>query len=272
MRAYAAVVVLGTAILTGLAACSSNNSSNPNAPPGTGGAQIRVLMLTATAGFRHGSIDTARQVMMGLGASGGFTVTAVDDVAGVTAASLSNHDVLFFALTSGELPFTADQKAAILSFVSRGGGFLGVHSATDTLYDWPEYGALVGAYFKEHPWTREAAVIVEDMSHPTTSMLGARFSIEEEFYTFRENPRPRVHVLLRLDAASVGPPTLFELRRGLAVASAKAEESGDYPLAWTSTHGSGRVYYNALGHFSTTWTDSRFQQQLAAAVRWASGR
>jgi type 1 glutamine amidotransferase len=253
MRAYPARVVLITAVLTGLTACSSNNSSNPNAPPGTGGTQIRVLMLTATAGFRHGSIDTAKQVMTGLAASGGFTVTAVDDVAGVTTASLSNHDVLFFALTSGELPFTADQKAAILSFVTRGGGFLGVHSATDTLYEWPEYGVLVGAYFKEHPWTREAAVIVEDTAHPTTSMLGARFSIDEEFYTFRENPRPRVHVLLRLDATSVG-------------------ESGDYPLAWTSTYGSGRVYYNALGHFSTTWTDRRFQQQIAAAVRWAAGR
>ncbi len=171
----------------------------------------------------------------------------------MTASSLVNYHVLFFALTTGELPFTADQKAAILAFVSRGGGFLGVHSATDTLYDWPEYGSLIGAYFKEHPWTREAAVIVEDTAHPASSMLGARFSIEEEFYTFRDNPRPRVHVLLRLDAASVGA-------------------SGDYPLAWTSTHGSGRVYYNALGHFETTWNDPRFQQQIAAAIRWTSGR
>jgi uncharacterized protein len=269
MRACTALVVLVGAV----AACSSNKANNPNTPPGTGGTPVRVLMLTATAGFRHGSIDTARQVMTGLAASSGeFTVTTMDDASGVTASTLSNHDVLFFALTSGELPFTADQKAAILSFVSRGGGFLGVHSATDTLYEWPDYGALVGAYFKEHPWTQEASVIVEDMTHPTTSMLGARFSIEEEFYTFRENPRPRVHVLLRLDPASVNPPPLFELRRGLAVASAKAEGAGDYPLAWTSNYGNGRVYYNALGHFSTTWTDRRFQQQIAAAVRWVSGR
>jgi type 1 glutamine amidotransferase len=255
MRVHAtAVAFIAITNALAFAACSSNNASNPNTPPGAGGTRIRVLMLTATAGFRHGSIDTARQVMTGLAASSGeFTVTTMDDASGVTASTLSNHDVLFFALTSGELPFTADQKAAILSFVSRGGGFLGVHSATDTLYEWPEYGALVGAYFKEHPWTREAAVIVEDMAHPTTSMLGARFSIMEEFYTFRENPRPRVHVLLRLDAASVG-------------------ESGDYPLAWTSTYGSGRVYYNALGHFSETWTDRRFQQQITAAVRWAAGR
>jgi type 1 glutamine amidotransferase len=250
MRTYSAAVVLVVAV----AACSSNNGSTPTAPPGPSATRVRVLMLTATTGFRHGSIETALQVMPALAdASGAFTVTAVADASGVTASTLSNHDVLFFALTSGELPFTADQKAAILSFVSRGGGFLGVHSATDTLYDWPDYGMLVGAYFKEHPWTREATVIVEDPAHPTTSMLGTQFSIEEEFYAFRENPRPRVHVLLRLDVASVGA-------------------SGDYPLAWTSTYGNGRVYYNALGHFPTTWTDRRFQQQITAAVRWAGGR
>jgi type 1 glutamine amidotransferase len=211
-------------------------------------------MLTATAGFRHDSIATARQVMTALGgATGEFTVTATDDVAAVTSTSLASHDVLFFALTSGELPFSDQQKAAILGFVSRGGGVLGAHSATDTLYNWPDYGLLIGAYFKEHPWTRAAAVIVEDPAHPATAGLGDRFTIEEEFYTFRENPRPRAHVLLRLDAASVG-------------------DTGDYPLAWTLTHGSGRVYYNALGHFTSTWNDRRFQQQIAAAIRWAAQR
>ncbi len=232
-------------------ACSGGASSSPTSPAGSA-APIRVLMLTATAGFRHDSITAARQVMTTLGASTGqFTVTATDDVTAVNATTLANHDVLFFALTSGELPFTDAQKAAILAFVSRGGGMLGAHSATDTLYDWPEYGALIGAYFKEHPWTRQATVIVEDLAHPATAGLGDRFAIEEEFYTCRDDPRPRVHVLLRLDAASVGG-------------------TGDYPLAWTLTHGSGRVYYNALGHFPATWNDRRFQQQITAAIRWAA--
>jgi type 1 glutamine amidotransferase len=248
--------LLAAAVAIGLvcAACSSKPATNsPSDPPG-GGSQVRVLMLTATAGFRHDSINTARQVMTSLAASSGeFRMTMSDDVSGVTAATLANHDVLFFAMTSGELPFTADQRAAILAFVSRGGGFLGTHSATDTLYGWPDYGTLVGAYFKEHPWTQTASVIVEDGGHPTTSALGDRFAIEEEFYTFRENPRPRVHVLLRLDSASVGT-------------------SGDYPLAWTTAYGSGRVYYNALGHFPATWNDRRFQQQITGAVRWAAGR
>jgi type 1 glutamine amidotransferase len=221
-------------------------------PPAQATRPISVLMLTATAGFRHDSITTANQVMARLArATGEFTVTSTEQLSMINAAGLTAYDVLFFALTSGELEFSDDQKAAVVNFVAGGGGFLGVHSATDTLYGWPDYGRLVGAYFKEHPWTQQATVVVEDQSHPATSGLGERFSLSEEFYTFRENPRPRVQVLLRLDPTSVG-------------------STGDYPLAWAHSFGSGRAYYNALGHFSSTWDDPRFQQQLVGAIRWAA--
>lgn len=188
--------------------------------------------------------------MTALGSSSGeFSITATEDLGSLSPSTLANFDVLFFALTSGELALTASQKDAVLAFVAGGQGFLGVHSATDTLYEWPEYGALIGAYFKEHPWTQSATVIVEDPSHPAAAGLGDRFTITEEFYTFRENPRPAVQVLLRLDPTSVGA-------------------SGDFPLAWARAQGNGRVYYNALGHFSDTWRDQRFQRQLAGAIRW----
>ena len=211
-------------------------------------------MLTATAGFRHDSIPVARETMAAMGAlSTEFIVTPTEDVGALTAANLANYDVLFFALTTGELPLAEDQKSAILAFVQGGKGFMGAHSATDTLYEWPEYESLVGARFKEHPWTQSATVVVENPSHPATAGLGGSFTLTEEFYTFRDNPRPRVQVLLRLEPASVGA-------------------SGDYPLAWTSTLGAGRVYYNALGHFNDTWRDIRFQRQLSGAIRWLAGR
>ena len=228
-------------------------SPSPVAGPSQPNA-IRVLMVTATAGFRHDSIDSARMVLSTLASTTGeFRVTATEDLSTLTSSGLAGYDVLFFALTSGELPLSAEQRSAILGFVSGGGGFLGAHSATDTLYGWPEYGEMVGAYFREHPWTQQGTVIVEDASHPAAAGVGGQFSINEEFYTFRDNPRPRVQVLLRLDAASVGA-------------------SGDYPLAWTRAHGRGRVYYNALGHFSSTWLDARFQRQLRGAITWAAGR
>ncbi len=211
-------------------------------------------MLTATAGFRHDSIGTANQVMASLAAaSGEFSVTSTEQVSAITATALAEYDVLFFALTSGELDFTSEQKAAIVSFVAGGGGFMGAHSASDTLYGWADYGRLVGAYFKEHPWTQQGTVVVEDPSHPANNGVSAGFSLLEEFYTFRDNPRSGVQVLLRLDAASVGA-------------------SGDFPLAWAQTFASGRTYYNALGHFPGTWTDQRFQRQLTSAIRWVAKR
>jgi type 1 glutamine amidotransferase len=241
-----------------LAAACSGASPTPT-PAGTtqptpSGTPVRVLMLTATRGFRHDSIPVARDVMSALAASSGaFTVTATEDLSAFTDSVLAGYDVIFFALTSGELEFGAAQKAAIVNFVSGGKGFLGAHSATDTLYEWPDYGRLVGAYFKEHPWTQSATVLVEDTTHLSTAGLGDRFTLTEEFYAFRDNPRPRVHVLLRLDPASVG-------------------STGDYPLAWTQSFGSGRAYYNALGHFQETWRDARFQRQLLGAIQWAAGR
>jgi type 1 glutamine amidotransferase len=252
--------ILASILLFAACACSSEQplpapsaSPSPVPSPVPGPSPIRLLMLTATAGFRHDSIAAARQVMTELAGRGEFTVTATEDLTAITTSTLGGYDVLFFALTSGELPFSEEQKTAIVNFVKSGKGFLGAHSATDTLYEWPDYGAIIGAYFKEHPWTQQGTVVVEDPSHPAASGLGDRFSIMEEFYTFRENPRPRVHVLLRLDPGSVGG-------------------AGDFPLAWVQSYGEGRVYYNALGHFAETWRDARFQQQLAGAIRWVARR
>ena len=227
---------------------TTTTTTPPSIPP------VRVLMLTATAGFRHDSIPAARAAVASIAArSSDIVVTATENLADVSAARLASTEVLMFALTTGELAFDEAQKRAIVDFVNGGGGFMGFHSATDTLYDWPDYGRIVGAYFKEHPWVQPATVAVEDRAHPTTSGLGAAFSLTEEFYTFRINPRGAVHVLLTLDPASVGA-------------------QGDFPLAWTQTIGRGRSYYNALGHFPDTWNDARFQMQIAAAIRWTAGR
>jgi type 1 glutamine amidotransferase len=229
-------------------ATSTTTTGPPAVPP------VRVLMLTATAGFRHDSIPAARTAVAAIAArSSDIVVTATENLADISAARLGSTEVLMFALTTGELAFDETQKRAIVDFVNGGGGFIGFHSATDTLYDWPDYGRIVGAYFKEHPWVQPATVTVEDRAHPTTSGLGAAFALTEEFYVFRINPRGLVHVLLTLDPASVGA-------------------QGDFPLAWTQTIGRGRSYYNALGHFPDTWNDARFQLQIAAAIRWTAGR
>jgi type 1 glutamine amidotransferase len=244
-------------ILALACACAcKESSSTPTAPTPTPNAPttpaIRVLMLTATAGFRHDSIATAREVMSTLALANGLAVTPTEDLSRISAAGLSETDVVMFALTSGELAFSDPQRAALIAAINGGKGFIGIHSATDTLREWPEYGRLVGSYVIDHPWTQQARVLVEAPAHPAAGIVDA-FSLEEEFYVFGDNPRPRVQVLLRLDAASVGA-------------------AGDYPLAWAQSFGSGRAYYNALGHFPATWRDTRFQRQLIAAIRWAANK
>ena len=248
-----AILLLMLCAALGASCSPSEPAGSPTQPSPPAASPVRVLMLTATAGFRHESIPAARQVMAALGPANGFTVTATEDLSVLNTSTLAAYDVLLFALTSGELALAAEQKAAILAFVAGGRGFVGAHSAADTLHGWPEYRGLLGASFKEHPWTSPGRIAVEDRAHPTTAGLGEAFEVTEEFYTFTENPRPRVHVLLRLDAASVAA-------------------SGDYPLAWTLAYGSGRVYYNALGHFEASWRDSRFHRQLAAAIVWVAQR
>jgi len=245
------LVALG---MLAVAACGSGPPVAPSGRTETGSSTaVRVLVITTTVGFRHDSIAAAITALRSIAPSSGLSVVFTEDLSTLNTEALSRFDVVMFALTSGELPLPVASKAALLDFVSGGHGFVGVHSAADTLYEWPEYGQLVGAYFLEHPWTQRATVIVEDRTHPSTNGIDDRFSLLEEFYTFRDNPRQRVHVLLRLDDSSVG-------------------SRGDYPLAWSQSFGSGRAYYNALGHFAETWNDADFRRQMAGAIRWAAGR
>jgi type 1 glutamine amidotransferase len=235
----------------------------------------RLLVVTATAGFVHDSIPAAREIVARLGEeSGAYSVTFIPDVAALarlTAETLAAHDAVFFLNTSGELPLDVDQKRALLEFVAGGGGYLGAHAASDTLYTWPEYGELVGAVFKEHPWTQRVTITVEDEGHPLTAGLGTGFDLTEEIYTFRANPRLRAgtSVLLRLDPASVG------IRGGGGVGGGGGQgdgEESDFPLSWCAPYGAGRSFYTALGHFVEVWQDERVQRHLLAAVRWATGR
>ena len=217
----------------------------------------RVLLVTATAGYYHQSIPTARRVLREIAqADGSLAVeTILEDVESLprlTSGLLDAHDILCFVSTSGELPFTEQQKQAILDFVSSGHGFVGVHGASTILYDWAEYAEMLGAHFKMHPPAQPGTVIVEDGDHPSTRHLPARFDVTDEFYTFRSDPRERAHILLRADPAPLGL-------------------DGDLPLAWVKPYGSGRVYYNALGHFDANWEDPMFQAQIVGGLRWAGG-
>ncbi|MBX2797943.1 MAG: ThuA domain-containing protein [Myxococcales bacterium] len=217
----------------------------------------RVLLFTKTEGFRHDSIDVAVPAITEEGTDRGWTVTHTDDAAAFTVKGLQAFDVVVFLLTTGDV-LDVDQQAAMEAFVNDGGGFAGVHSATDTEYGWPWYGELVGAYFDGHPAVQEAELTVDDATHPATAHLKPRFSRTDEWYAFRENPRDTVDVLLSLDESTYDPGS--------------NDMDGDHPIAWSQTIHGGRSFYSAGGHTLDSFAEPDFLQHLAEGIEWAAGR
>lgn len=226
-------------------------------------------MVSHSAGHQHEVVrrepptrlSVAEQVVGELARrSEAFEVTYLytrDEVAGLRRDAFREfRAVLFF--TTGSLPLAADARAGLWEFVRAGGGFVGVHSATDTWYEVPEYGELLGAYFDGHPWHERVRVTVEDPAHPSTRHLPSAFEITDEIYQFRNWSRGSVKVLLRLDPSSV------DIRKG-------KRPDQDYALAWVRQYEKGRVFYTALGHRPEVWADERFRLHVREGILWAMG-
>jgi type 1 glutamine amidotransferase len=252
--AFAAVLVM--------VACGGGSSptSAPTGTPSPGPAPPkRLLVVTHTAGFRHSSIAVAETTIANLGTANNlyvteFSRTEAEVRARLTPAGLASVDAVFFANTTGNLGIP--DLPAFLGWIAAGHGFLGAHSASDTYHESAEFIAMLGGEFVEHGAIAEGDLKVDDPSDPSVAHLAPRFRITDELYRFTRNSRSNVHVLLSMDRV---PPD------GVGPGGAPA----DLLMAWRRTHGSGRVFYTALGHREEVWQDARFQQHLLGALRWA---
>jgi len=221
----------------------------------------RILYFTLSAGYRHEVIPVSVAVMKQLGVMPPrFEITESQDVAVFTADNLRRFGAVMF-FTTGELPMSDAQKQALTEYVHAGGGFIGVHSATDTFYQWPEYGKLIGGYFDQHPWHQDVRVNIADPIDPLTTGVPSSIALNDEIYQIRDFDAAGSHVLLRLDPSSVD----------LSQPDVHRQPYG-WPLAWTRSYGAGRVFYTALGHEAGVWRDARFQALLRNAVGWALGK
>src|SRR5260221_14613074 len=163
----------------------------------------RILYFTYSGGYRHDVIPLSKAILAQLGRdSGVFEVTATEDTSEFSTENLKRYAAVMF-YTTGELPMSGDQKTALLNFVRSGRGFLGVHSATDTFYAWPDYLDLIGGYFNGHPWHQAVTIEVVDPGDPVVSFLGNSFQIEDEIYQISDFDDRGSHVLLRLDQSSL---------------------------------------------------------------------
>ncbi len=242
MMKKATVLILGVLILSGAFTLLPENP------------EIRLLVFSKTEGFRHASIEPGQQALRTLGQQHGFGVDVTEDAAAFTEDNLRAYDAVVFLNTTGDVLDEA-QQAAFEKYIRAGGGYVGVHSAADTEYDWPWYGRLVGAYFKSHPAIQDAVVEVVDRTHPSTSMLPHRWSRRDEWYDYRSELPGTVHVLLSLDERSY-----------------EGESMGkDHPIAWCHDYDGGRSWYTGGGHTIESWSEPLFLKHVLGGILWAAG-
>lgn len=225
-----------------LAACAK---PQPPPPP-------RVLVFSKTMGFRHESIGPGKQAIMKLGATYGFAVDTTENSAYFIPDSLEKYRAVVFLSTSGDVLDTP-QENALVQFMQRGGGFVGIHAAADTEYDWPWYGNMLGAYFKNHPRQQHARLIREpsDRFNWQVPEPWVRF---DEWYNFKDISG-HIRVLFWLDETSY-----------------EGGENGDqHPIVWYHEFDGGRVFYTGMGHTSESFEEKEFLDQILTGIRYAMG-
>lgn len=214
----------------------------------------RVLVFSRTDGYRHQSIPAGVAAVGALAADLGCAVDATEDSGVFRAAGLEPYAAVVFLSTSGEV-FDDEGKAAFEGYVRDGGGFVGVHAASTTAYEWPFYQRLVGAGFDRHPPVQRATMRVTDRKHPATADLGDHWTWVDEWYDFRTDPTPDVRVLLTVDESTY----------------AGGGMGADHPIAWCHETFGGPAFYTALGHPPEAYAEPAFRSHLAGGLRYALG-
>jgi hypothetical protein len=274
----------------------SSEVSIPQSTPADTPAQLvpkRLLFLTHAGLYKHTSLGPAEEAVSSWGPEAGFEVTRSRgylqdadelDLSNITAEYLAQFDGVMM-MTNGNLPLDDTQKGALVDFVRQGGAFIGVHCAALTLYNYPAYGEMLGAYFRRAIQQNHVFVLnVEDQVHPATRMLGGSWTVVDEMYEYgtaawsADRPdenidvlfgnqipagfsRDRVRVLLSIDTRA----TDIDGLEGI-------EEGGDYPQSWVREFGEGRSFYTSLGHRDDIWsTDPVFKAHVVGGIRWALG-
>lgn len=221
-----------------------------------------MLVFTKIAGFRHPSIAGGVVALKELGATQNWTVIETQNGAAFNPTYLSRFDVVVWLSTTWDV-LDESQQVAFETYMETGGGFVGIHAAADTEYDWPWFGeTLLGTWFTTHPNfpnVRMADVIVEDTTHPATAHLPPVWQREDEWYSFANNVRdnPDFHVLASVDESTYGIG-----ENGM----------GDHPIIWCRELGDGgRALYTGLGHTEASFQEEAFRSHLVGAIHWAAG-
>ena len=210
-----------------------------------------VLIFSKTNGYRHQSIPFGIEAIKTLGEQNRFTVDATEDSLAFTDENLAKYKAIIFLSPTGNV-LGEEQQKAMERYIQHGGGFVGVHAATDCEYDWPWYVKLVGASFLSHPEQQVARLIVVDKKNISTKHLPDTWERKDEWYNFK-NMNPDVHPLIKIDETSY-----------------KGGKNGDnHPMAWYHDYDGGRAFYTELGHTAESYSEPAFLQHLLGGIRYA---
>jgi hypothetical protein len=230
-----------------------------------------VLVVGQTKGFEHDSVSAAMAAIYDMGKESGLWDTMIrTDTELLTkkdlkrnAKNLTYFDAVVFASTTGELDMDDSQKQDFMSFIKEDGkGFVGIHAALDTNYNWPEYGEMIGGWFDQHPWmTFNAPIINEDPDFPAVRHFPKAFVKYDEIYQPKSWSRDKVNVLLSLDSSKLNYENNPRIHRA----------DHDFPVAWSKMYGKGRVFYSTLGHTEEAWEDPDIKKMYFEAIKWTLG-
>ncbi|WP_445737163.1 ThuA domain-containing protein [Mariniflexile sp.] len=214
---------------------------------------LKVLVLTKTNGFRHKSIPKGIEKMKDWSKVEHWNIEFSEDSTRINDMVLDKTDVLVFLNTKGNILGTPE-KEALVRYINKGGGFVGVHLASGTETDWPWFHQMIGAEFKDHPEVQSASMFVDHtFQHPAVNHLGETFEIVDEWYNFKEPILPHVNVVLTLDENSYTGEKM----------------GGAHPIAWYHYYEGGRVFYTGLGHTDEIYENEDYRKHIVGAINWA---
>ncbi|MCY4000519.1 MAG: ThuA domain-containing protein [Bacteroidetes bacterium] len=216
--------------------------------------RYEVLVFSKTEGFRHTSIEAGIEAIQTLGEENNFGVFATENAAYFHSDSLQRFQAVVFLNTTEDV-LNESQEQAFMNYIQSGGGWVGVHAAADTEYDWEWYGGLVGAYVSTHSDAQPADIIVSDRLHPSTSSLPIQWNQTDEWLNFSVNPRSNVHVLAVVKESTYEGGTMGD----------------DHPIAWAHHYDGGRSWYTGLGHSVESYVDPLMRSHLLGGIEWAAG-
>ena len=220
----------------------------------TRSGKARILVFSKTSGYRHASIPAGKLAIMKLGHENGLDVDTTEDARYFTEDSLKNYSAVIFLNTTMDV-LNNYQEADFERYIQAGGGFVGIHAATDTEYDWGWYARLVGANFLSHPKIQQATFNVFDQTHISTKHLPKQWSRADELYNFK-NLNKDVKVLITIDEKTY-----------------EGGKNGDnHPMAWYHDYDGGRAFYTGLGHTDESWVEDNFLKHLLGGIQFAIGK